>query len=72
MRVSAGSVGPGWGCTCVSSLKQNQILAAMDRASLVTVVYQKTEPDGTLVFKTWTDPENVYITTFNPGKPGKL
>lgn len=44
----------------------------MGRASLVTVEYQKTEPDGTLVFRTFTDPKNVYVTTFNPAKPGKL
>ena len=72
MRVSAGSVGPGWGCRCLSSLKSSQILAAMGRASLVTVEYQKAEPDGTLVFHTWTDPNNVYVTTFNPAKTGKI
>ena len=72
MRVSAGSAGPGFGCQCPSSLKQEQILAAMGRAALVTIEYQKTEMDGTLVFRTWTDPENIYLTTFNPKKPGKI
>jgi len=71
-RVSAGSAGPGYGCTCMSSLKPNQILSAMCRAAEVHVEYQKTESDGTLVFKTWTDPKNVYTTTFNPAKPGKV
>ena len=71
-RVSAGSAGPGYGCTCMSSLKPNQILSAMCRAAEVHVEYQKTESDGTLVFKTWTDPKNVYTTTFNPAKPGRI
>ena len=72
MRVSAGSVGPGYGCTCYSSLKPDQILTAMARASLVHVEYQKAEPDGTLIFHTWTDPKNVYVTTFHSAKPGKV
>ncbi len=71
-RVSAGSVGPGYGCTCPSSLRKEQILKAMARAALVHVEYQSAEADGTFVFHAWTDPENVYITTFNPAKPGKL
>lgn len=70
MRVDAGSVGPGWGCTCVSSLRKNQILAAMARASLVTVEYQNTNPDGTFVFYAWTRPEDTYYVTYNPSKPG--
>ena len=44
----------------------------MARAALVHVEYQSAEPDGTFVFHTWTDPENVYVTTFNPAKPGRL
>ena len=67
-RVSAGSVGPGIGCTCMSSLKPDQILTAMVRASEVQFIYRRTEPDGTLVFKAWTYPESIYTVTYNPSK----
>lgn len=70
--VNAGTAGPGWGCTCPSQLKDDQVLKAMARASLVSFTYKRTEPDGTLVFQAWTDPESVYDVTYHPKKPGKL
>ena len=72
MRVSAGSMGPGWGCTCPSALKDGQLATAMGRASLVRFEYRRTEEDGTLVFRAWTRPEDVYDVTYHPEKPGKV
>ena len=69
-RVSASEIGPGWGCTCLSSLRPNQYVKALGRASEVQFEYRKTEPDGTLVFHAWTDPEEKYRVTFHRTKSG--
>jgi hypothetical protein len=66
--------GPGWGCSCRASRPGDptpeQALAALARAADVTVEPVRTLPDGSMEFRAWTRPEDVYEVVYDPHREG--